>query len=57
MHYKNEYVNNKMYNTDFSDLVFLVIANVLHVNIGKISKGVQCYYARVIHTSASNNIL
>ena len=56
-YHMNQYVFNKMYNTDFGNLVPLVIANVLHVNIGIISEGDHGYCARVIHTSASNDIL
>ena len=56
-YHMNQYVFNKMYNTDFGNLVPLVIANVLHVNIGIISEGDHGYCARIIHTSASNDIL
>ena len=56
-YHMNQYVFNKMYNTDFGNLVPLVIANVLHVNIGIISEGDHGYCARVIHTSANNDIL
>ena len=57
MYYMNQYVFNKIYDTDFGNLVPLVLANVLHVNIGIISEGVQGYNARVIHANASNNTL
>ena len=53
----NQYVFNKMYNTDFSNLVPLALANILHVNIGIISKDVRDYNARVIHANASNDTL
>ena len=46
-----------MYNTDFGNLVPLALANVLHVNIGIISKDVRDYNARVIHANASNDTL
>ena len=48
---------NKLYDTDFGNLVPLVLANVLHVNIGIIWEGVQGYNARVIHANACNNTL
>ena len=57
MYYMNQYVFNKMYNTDFGNLVPLALANVLHVNIGIISKDVRDYNARVIHANASNDTL
>ena len=56
-YHMNQYDFNKMYNTDFDNLVPLVIANDLHVNIGIISEGDHGYCARVIHTRASNDIL
>ena len=57
MYYMNQYVYNKIYDTDFGNLVPLVLANILHVNIGIISESVQGYNARVIHANASNNTL
>ena len=57
MYYMNLYVFNKMYNTDFGNLVPLVLANVLHINIAIISKDVHGYNVRVIHTNASTDTL
>ena len=57
MYYMNQYVFNKMYNTNFGNLVPLVLANVLHINIAIISKDVHGYNARVIHTNASTDTL
>ena len=57
MYYMNQYVSNKMYNTDFGNLVPLILANVLHVNIGIISKDMHGYNARVIHANASDDKL
>ena len=55
MYHMNQYVFHKMYNTDFGNLVPLILANFLHVNIGIISKDVHGYNARVIHANASND--
>ena len=57
VYYMNQYVFNRMYNTDFGNLVPLVLANVLRVNIGIISNDVHGYKARVIHANASNDTL
>ena len=57
VYHMNQYVFNKIYDTDFGNLVPLVLANALHVNIGIISEGVQGYNARVIHANACNNTL
>ena len=56
-YYMNQYVFNKMYNTDFGNLVPIILANVLHVNIGIISKDVHGSNVRVIHANASNDKL
>ena len=57
MYYMNQYVFNRMYYTDFGNLVPLVLANVLRVNIGIISKDVHGYKARVIHANKCNDTL
>ena len=57
MYYMNLYVFNKMYNTDFGNLVPLVLANVLHINIAIISKDMHGYNVWVIHTNASTDTL
>ena len=55
IHFMNLYLCNKIYNARYGDLVPLVIANALHVNVLIISEGTQGFSTEVVYTNAGND--
>ena len=46
------YLSNKVYNTQYSDLVPIVIANVLHLNILIITEGTHGPSTDIVYTKS-----
>ena len=51
----NLYLCNKIYDTRYGDLVPIVIANALNVNVLIISEGTQGFETEVVYTNAGND--
>lgn len=54
--YMNLYIYDKLYNTPYGDLVPLVLANALNINIVIISEGIQCLVAQTIHANSGDEV-